>query len=48
VARNQGLIIVPASAKSLWYLQRLSPRLVEMITGALARRVDKALVRDRV
>ena len=48
VARNRGIIVVPSSAKSLWYLQRCSPRLMEWITGVLARRVDTALVRDRV
>lgn len=48
VARNQAVIVVPASARSLWYLQRFSPRLMERIMRGLARRVDKALVRARV
>lgn len=48
VARNEAIIVVPSSAKSPWYLQRLSPRLMEWVTRALARRVDKALVRARV
>ena len=45
VERNRGIIVVPASAKSLWYLHRLSPALTLRITGRLARTVDKALVR---
>jgi NAD(P)-dependent dehydrogenase (short-subunit alcohol dehydrogenase family) len=48
VARNQSVIVVPSSAKSLWYLQRFAPGLMERIMRVLARRVDKALVRARV
>jgi len=48
VARNQAVIVVPSSAKALWYLQRFSPRLMERMTRPLARRVENALVRPRV
>jgi len=39
VARNQGIIVVPASAKLLWYLQRLSPAVVDRVGGLMVRRV---------
>lgn len=45
VARNQAIIVVPSSAKLLWRLQRLSPRLSDRIGLTLARRVDRRLVR---
>jgi NAD(P)-dependent dehydrogenase (short-subunit alcohol dehydrogenase family) len=45
VAANQGIIVVPRSAKSLWYLQRLSPALLERVSRVMARRVMKKLVR---
>jgi NAD(P)-dependent dehydrogenase (short-subunit alcohol dehydrogenase family) len=47
VARNHGIIVLPASARALWYLQRLSPRLMGVATAVLARRVDRTLVRPR-
>jgi short-subunit dehydrogenase len=47
VARNRSVIVVPAAAKSLWYLQRMSPRLMDFIGGTIARRVDRDLVRPR-
>lgn len=45
VLRNKALIVVPRSAKSLWYLQRMSPALVERISRSMARMVTKDLVR---
>jgi NAD(P)-dependent dehydrogenase (short-subunit alcohol dehydrogenase family) len=43
VARDRAIIAVPASARTLWYLHRLSPALVGRISSALARRVDREL-----
>lgn len=43
VARNRAIIAVPASARSLWYLNRLSPTLVGRISTAIARRIDREL-----
>jgi NAD(P)-dependent dehydrogenase (short-subunit alcohol dehydrogenase family) len=48
VARNRGIIVEPPSARSLWYLYRLSPRLVDAVCRGLARRVDRDLVRPRI
>jgi hypothetical protein len=45
VARNRAVIVVPASARLLWYLYRLSPGLVQPVTRMLARKVDRELVR---
>lgn len=47
VERNKAIIVVPVSARALWYLQRLSPGLVDRITASLARRVDRDLVSPR-
>jgi NAD(P)-dependent dehydrogenase (short-subunit alcohol dehydrogenase family) len=47
VARNKAVIVVPASARSLWYLHRLSPALTQRLTRALARKVDRELVTPR-
>lgn len=44
VASNKAIIVVPRSAKSLWYLQRLSPALVERISRSMAANVIKHLV----
>ena len=44
IERNRGVIVIPASARSLWYLHRLSPRLTGRISALLARRVDRALL----
>jgi short-subunit dehydrogenase len=44
IAANRSIIVVPRSAKSLWYLQRLSPALVERISRAMAARVVRDLV----
>ena len=47
VARNRAIIAEPASARPLWYLNRLSPSLVGRISTRLARRVDRDLVSPR-
>ena len=47
IARNRSVIVVPTAAKSLWYLQRLSPRLMDYVGGTIARRVQRDLVRPR-
>lgn len=38
IARNRAVVIVPASIKPLWYLQRLSPRLTELVSSLIVRR----------
>lgn len=43
VARNRAVIIVPSSARALWYLQRLSPGLTGAVARAGARRVHRRL-----
>ena len=48
VARNRAIIVVPRSAKSLWYLQRVSPALVDRIARTMAKTVIKDLVRPAV
>ena len=47
VARNKSVIVVPRSAKTLWYLQRFSPWLTERICRQLARKVQSDLIRPR-
>lgn len=44
VARDRSIIAVPTSARTLWYLHRLSPTLVGRISSAIARRVDRELL----
>ena len=44
VARDRGIIVVPAAARSLWYLNRMSPAIVDRMTKVIARRVDRALL----
>jgi len=44
VARNRAIIAVPASARSLWYLHRISPALTGRISATLARRVNRKLL----
>lgn len=41
VERDRAIIAVPARARTLWYLHRLSPALVGRISSALARRLDR-------
>lgn len=45
IARGKGVIVVPVAARSLWYLHRLSPALMDRVGLLIARRVDEALVR---
>ncbi len=47
VARHRSIIVVPAAAKSLWYLQRLSPALMDRVGDLIAGKVDRELVRPR-
>ncbi len=47
VERNRGIVAVPASARTLWYLQRLSPTLVGRLTTSIARRVERDLLTGR-
>jgi short-subunit dehydrogenase len=47
VARNQGVIVLPAPARALWYFQRLSPALMGLATKRIAARVDRRLIRAR-
>jgi NAD(P)-dependent dehydrogenase (short-subunit alcohol dehydrogenase family) len=43
IARNRGMIVTPASAKAVWFLQRLSPGLVERVGRRTARRITREL-----
>ncbi len=45
VRRNRAVIVAPPSAATLWYLHRVSPWLALRVTGMLARKVDRELVR---
>jgi len=45
VARNRSIIVVPRMAKSLWYLQRLSPSVVDTLGRVIARRIERDLLR---
>jgi short-subunit dehydrogenase len=47
IDQNRALVVVPAGAKPLWYLHRLSPRLTQRVTSIVARRVDRRLVAPR-
>lgn len=47
VARNRAVIVVPARAKALWFVQRLSPRLTQRVLESVARKVDRELVRSQ-
>jgi short-subunit dehydrogenase len=47
LARGSPIIVVPSRAKTLWYLNRLSPQLVQRLTATLAKTVQRDLVRDR-
>lgn len=40
VARNRAIIAVPARARALWYLHRISPSLVGRLSRSIAGRVD--------
>ncbi len=45
VSRNRSIIVVPRSAKALWYLARISPAAVDAIDRAVATRVQRDLIR---
>jgi short-subunit dehydrogenase len=45
VARNRAIVVVPRAARSLWFLHRVSPALVDRINRTVARRVARRLVR---
>lgn len=47
IQRNRGIVVVPASARSLWYLHRLSPKMAGAITKQLARKVERTLMEPR-
>jgi short-subunit dehydrogenase len=47
IERNRAVIVAPASAKPLWYLQRLSPRLAGQVARVLARKVNRDLIEPR-
>jgi NAD(P)-dependent dehydrogenase (short-subunit alcohol dehydrogenase family) len=47
LAKNRAIVVVPRAAKSLWLLHRLSPAVVDRISGVIARRVDRQLVAPR-
>src|SRR6478736_3371879 len=47
VARNRAVIVAPASAKGVWYLQRLTPGLVGLVARRTARRVNREVDRRR-
>jgi short-subunit dehydrogenase len=44
VARNRAIIAEPATARTLWLLQRASPSIVGRISASIARRVDRELL----
>ena len=44
VAHDRAIIAVPTSARTLWYLHRMSPSLTNRISNAIARRVDRDLL----
>lgn len=48
IDRDKAIIVVPAQARSLWYLNRLSPAVTDRVSKAIATRVDRALVRPPV
>jgi NAD(P)-dependent dehydrogenase (short-subunit alcohol dehydrogenase family) len=43
VARNKGIIVIPPSARALWYLHRISPAVIDRVNRQLARRVLDAV-----
>ncbi|MCU1354336.1 MAG: short-chain dehydrogenase/reductase [Acidimicrobiales bacterium] len=46
VARNRAVIVVPGNAKAIWYLQRLSPGLVQAVNRIAVRRLERKLARS--
>lgn len=47
VARNRSIIVVPRRAKTLWYLERISPAAVDRLGRMVASRVERDLIRPR-
>ena len=47
IDRDHPIVVVPASARPVWYLHRLSPRLTQRLLRVVAARVDRTLVRSR-
>ncbi len=47
IDRNRSIVVVPAGARPVWYLHRLSPRLAQRALQIVARRVDRKLIRRR-
>ncbi len=43
VARDRAVVVAPASAAAVWYLQRLAPGLVEAVGRRTARRITRTL-----
>jgi NAD(P)-dependent dehydrogenase (short-subunit alcohol dehydrogenase family) len=43
VERNRAVVVTSTSARTLWYLHRLSPALTDRISASIARRVDQHL-----
>jgi hypothetical protein len=43
IAANRAIIVVPPSARTLWFVNRVSTRLTQRATGLLARRVQRRL-----
>jgi NAD(P)-dependent dehydrogenase (short-subunit alcohol dehydrogenase family) len=48
MAANRAVIVVPAQAKALWYVQRLSPGLLQRALRPVARKVQRDLIRPAV
>jgi len=48
VVRNKAIIVVPRSAKAIWYLHRLSPGLIDLTGRSTARRILKDLPDTRL
>jgi NAD(P)-dependent dehydrogenase (short-subunit alcohol dehydrogenase family) len=46
VARNKAIVVVSAKARGLWYLQRLSPGLVDRADRLIARRLLRSSVNE--
>jgi NAD(P)-dependent dehydrogenase (short-subunit alcohol dehydrogenase family) len=44
IAANEAAIVAPRTARSLWYLHRMAPRLTQRATYAIARQVDRRLI----
>lgn len=45
VAKNRAIVVVPGSARALWWLNRTSPWLVDRIGDVMTRRVQRAMDR---